>query len=748
MTTSNQLLKYSSFGLTGVLILALITATILEKTQDTTFVIRYIYGSPLFILSWGVVAVTSFIYLLKRKATKQAITFCLHLSFILILAGALTTHLSGIQGAVHLRQDATSPVTTFIVPDGDTPSFPFQVSLKEFCLEYYPGTSAPMDFISTIIINDGAKGNHEGKVSMNHIYSYRNYRFYQSKYDEDCKGVTLAISHDPYGITITYIGYILLLCCILSFFFQKRSYFYSLLHHPLLHKAAIVYLLFSCYSVHSMKAAEHPETLPKQIAEQFGNLYLYYNDRICPLQTLAKDFTIKLYGKSSYKTLTAEQVLTGWFFYYDDWKKEPIIHIKSKDVQKLLGIEQGYACLSDFVDVNGYKLESAIQGNTEIKDRASIESANEKFNLISMISTGSLLTIYPYCKEEGQQVIWYSLADKLPQDMPEGQWIFIRKSMNYIAEMIAKKKYEEVNKLLEKIKMYQRKEAKAILPTDTRFNVEKIYNNINYNRPLAMFCITIGLLAFIFYCQRMIVQKSGNTRTNLLLNIVLAVIFIYLSTIIAFRGYISGHLPLSNGFETMQCMAWCSILLTFILQRRFSMAIPFGFLICGLTLLVSMLGEANPRITQLMPVLSSPLLSIHVMVIMVAYSLLAFIMLNGVTAIILRYFSKDSKIQIKRLQIISEIILYPAVFLLTVGIFVGAIWANVSWGRYWGWDPKEVWALITMLVYASALHPSSLPLFRKPMFFHIFSVIAFLTVLITYFGVNFLLGGMHSYANG
>lgn len=746
MTTNNQLLKYFSFGLTGVLILVLITATILEKTHDTAFVIRHIYSSPLFILSWGVAAVTSFIYLLKRKTQKQAVTLGLHLSFILILTGTLTTHLSGIQGAIHLRQDA-APVTTFIVPDGDTPSFPFQVSLKEFRLEYYPGTSAPMDFISTIIINDGTEGNYEGEVSMNHIYSYRNYRFYQSKYDEDCKGVTLAVSHDPYGITITYIGYILLFCCMTVFFFQKRSHYRNLLRHPLLQKAAVVCLLFFC-SAHSMKAAEHPETLPEQVAGQFGNLYIYYNDRICPLQTLAKDFTIKLYGKPSYQSLTAEQVLTGWFFYYDDWKKEPIIRIKSKEVQTLLGIDGEYACLSDFVDINGYKLESAMQGNTGIKDRAGIESANEKFNLVSMISTGSLLKIYPYGKEGTRDVTWFSLADKLPQDMPEGQWIFIRKSMNYVAEMIAGKKYEEANSLLEKIKEYQRKEAGAILPTDTRFNAEKIYNTINYNRPLAMFCITLGLLAFILYCRQMISQESRHTYMNFLLNIVLAVIFIYLSSIIAFRGYISGHLPLSNGFETMQCMAWCSVLLTFILQRRFSMAIPFGFLICGLTLLVSMLGEANPQITLLMPVLSSPLLSIHVMVIMVAYSLLAFIMLNGVTAILIHSFSKDGEVQIKRLQIISEIILYPAVFLLTVGIFVGAIWANVSWGRYWGWDPKEVWALITMLVYAFALHPSSLPLFRKPMFFHIFSVIAFLTVLITYFGVNFLLGGMHSYANG
>lgn len=747
MATYKLLLKYLSFGLTGILVCVLITATILEKAYGSTFVAQHIYDSPLFILLWGVAAVASVIYLLQRKTQKQCITFCLHLSFILILAGALTTHLFGIQGTVHLRQDA-APATAFTLADGETATFPFQLSLKEFRLEYYPGTFAPMDFVSTILVSDGSKESHEGEVSMNHIYSYHHYRFYQSKYDEDGKGTTLSVSHDPYGIAITYAGYALLLCCMITFFFRKDSHFRSLLHHPRLYKAAAVCLLFLYGSVHTLQAAERPETLPGHIARQFGDLYIYYNDRICPLQTLAKDFTIKLCGKSSYKGLSSEQVLTGCFFYYDDWKKEPIIRVKSKEVQALLGIDREYACLIDFVDINGYKLEAAMQGNIEIKDRAGIESANEKFNLISMVSTGSLLKIYPYRQAEDQQTTWYSLADKLPQDMPDGQWAFIRNSMNYVAEKVAGKNNEETATLLEKIKKYQQKEAGTELPANARFTAEKIYNNMNYNRPLAMFCITIGLLAFILYCRQMITQQRKRSRWHLLLNIILVGVFMYLSAIIAFRGYISNHLPLSNGFETMQFMAWCSALLTFLLQRKFSMALPFGFLLCGLTLLVSMLGEANPQITQLMPVLASPLLSIHVVVIMIAYSLLAFIMLNGVTAVILHYSRKNCEAQIERLQIISSIILYPAIFLLTVGIFVGAVWANVSWGRYWGWDPKEVWALITMLVYALALHPSSLPLFRKPMFFHVFSIVAFLTVLVTYFGVNFLLGGMHSYANG
>ena len=214
----------------------------------------------------------------------------------------------------------------------------------------------------------------------------------------------------------------------------------------------------------------------------------------------------------------------------------------------------------------------------------------------------------------------------------------------------------------------------------------------------------------------------------------------------ALRGFVSGHVPLSNGHETMQGMAVCASALTLCLHRRLPMAVPFGYLVCGLALMVSMMGESNPQVTNLLPVLASPLLSVHVAVIMIAYALLAFIMLNGVAALLLTASRRDCRTEVERLQVISRLMLYPAVFLLAIGIFIGAVWANVSWGRYWGWDPKEVWALITMLVYALMLHPASLPAFRRPVFFHSYAVGAFLCVLITYFGVNFLLGGLHGYA--
>ena len=749
-----KLLKRTAFSLLGILLLILTIATILEKIYGTDFVNEYIYSSVPFVILWGVTAMTSLLYIIKSKLHRQPVIFLLHLSLLFILAGAFTTWIYGEQGTMRVRQGEQQ--TSFTDSKGISHQLPFSITLNQFEIIYYKGTLAPMDFISHISVAD--KDCHrqiQGKVSMNHIFSYQHYRFYQSGYSEDNEGSVFSVSHDPYGIGITYAGYTLLLLSTVFFFFSPQSRFRQLLKSPLLHRSLTVILLLFAFSLNSnfLKAnSPSPKVLPREVAEHFGDLYILYNNRICPLQTFARDFTIKLYGSSSYKGLTPEEVLTGWLFYYDSWKNEPIIRIKSNEARKLLEIEGNYARLKDYIStINEYKLEKMmnhIRSGEQVTDKRGIEEADEKFNIINLVCTGAMMKIFPCRNIAGKTLEWYSQSDQLPQDMDNDKWVFIRKSMSYVNEMIVMKKYNDACLLLEKIKKYQQKECDGLLPADNKFKAEKIYNQFDYSKSVAMACICIGLICFIYYCHCMASQKRTSRKAIIILNILLWIVFTYLSAAICLRGYVSNHLPLSNGFETMQFMAWCTLLLTFLLQRKFAMLLPFGFLLCGLTLMVSMLGESNPQITQLMPVLQSPLLSIHVVVIMIAYSLLAFIMLNGVTAVILHQSQKECKEQIERLQIISQIILYPAIFLLAIGIFIGAVWANVSWGRYWGWDPKEVWALITMLVYALALHPRSLPWFHRTMFFHVFCITAFITVLITYFGVNFLLGGMHSYANG
>ena len=220
--------------------------------------------------------------------------------------------------------------------------------------------------------------------------------------------------------------------------------------------------------------------------------------------------------------------------------------------------------------------------------------------------------------------------------------------------------------------------------------------------------------------------------------------FLALTLCLALRWIISGYIPMSNGYETMLFVAWLLQLFTLLLQHRFRILLTFGFLLSGFFLLVSHISQMDPQIGTLMPVLRSPLLTLHVSIIMIAFALLSLTFISGITALIFHFTGRRS--QIESLAILSRVFLYPALTTLGFGIFIGAIWANISWGTYWSWDPKEVWALITFMVYAVVVHTQSLPVFQRPLAYHLYVTLAFLTLLMTYFGVNYFLGGLHSYA--
>lgn len=739
-----NILRNLSFGLLGLLVCVLMAATCAEKVWGTPFVVRHVYGSPWFMACWALMAVAGIGYLWRRRVQQRRAVFLFHLSLVWILLGALVTHVWGLQGRVHLRQG--EEVEAFTLSDGRTAAFPFRLSLEEFRVEYYAGTSAPKDFVSrfTLATDDNAC---QGEVSMNRIFRHEGYRFYQSGYDSDGQGVTLSVACDPWGIGLTYAGYALLLLSALAFFLEPQSGFRRLLRHPSLRAAGVAGLLLAAPFVRA--ADDLPRTLPRETAASFGRLYVYYNDRVCPLQTLAKDFTMKLCGKPTYRGLTAEQVLTGWFFYYDDWKQEPCIRVKSADVRRLLGVKGKLVSLQDFFGPEGYRLDAEALAGASSADAKAVGEANEKFSLVSSVATGAAWRIFPYTppsSADTSRLEWLSLADRLPRDMSLEEGAFVRGAMNYVAEQVARKDFAEVERLVGKIRRYQQREGGALLPSDLRFRAERVYNRLNDSLPLAVASVVLGLLSFVYSVRCLMLRQRERKGVRGAQLCVLGLMACWLLGLMVLRGLVSGHLPMSNGHETMHLLAFCAALLTLVFHRRLPLALPFGFLVCGLALVVSMLGERNPQVGQLMPVLASPLLSVHVAVIMLAYALLAFVMLNGVAALVLLASHRECEAQVERLQVVSRLLLYPAVFLLAAGIFIGAVWANVSWGRYWGWDPKEVWALVTMLVYALALHPASLPCFRRPLFFHVFCVAAFLCVLVTYFGVNFLLGGMHSYA--
>lgn len=737
------MLKYLSFGLCALLVLLLVAATVVEKQFGSATAARYVYASPWVVALWAVMAVSSLIWLVKRVSAKSPMTLLLHFAFAVILAGALVTHLFGQQGTLML-EEGRQPVSSFLLPGGKTAPFPFSVRLLACRTEYYPGTSTGMDYVSEIEVKERGGSTIRGTISMNRVFSHSGYRFYQTGIGKGRS--TLSIAYDPWGIGITYAGYLLLLIGMTGFLFQRRSRFRQLLRSPLLKTSGLVVALF--LGVVGASAEESaPRTLQRGLAKSYGRLYVYYGDRVCPLQTLAKDFCNKLCGSSTYKGLTAEQVLTGWIFYYDDWKNEPMIKIKGDKVKRLLGVEGSRVALSDFYDRNGYKLAKAGE---EMSDR-DLQAADEKAALAGLVCTGAAIKIYPYKSSEGTTE-WLSWVDKRPAEMPLDQWKFILGSMEFVAREIQHGKNVSANEALLKIKAQQRKLiGESGLPSDAKFEAEIFYNHVARSLPAAVCALCAGLLAFFVYCRSLVSGRAVGRRWERGFDAAALLLFLYLSLVISLRGFVSGHWPLSNGFETMQFMALCSLLLSSLLCRRFRMLRPFGLITCGLALMVATMGESNPPITHLMPVLASPLLSVHVMVIMLAYALLSFTFLNGITALVFRKAASRggrarSGEQVARLAAASRLLLYPALFLLAAGIFVGAVWANQSWGRYWGWDPKEVWALITLLVYAVSLHDASLPWLRRPATFHVYQVLAFATVLMTYFGVNFLLGGMHSYA--
>ncbi len=733
---------YTPFILMGIIILLLVVTTFIKKIKGTIFVEKNIYDSIFFVLLWILLLLSGCKLLIKQKVYHRLSIFFLHMSFVIILIGAGTTWLCGNQGTLHLRQGEWSAF--FINKEGMQVKLPFQTSLDNFQIIYNnKENNVPSDFVSRLKIKEGNKIT-IGTIAMNHIFSHKNYRFYQSEYDDDMKGSILAISYDPWGITISYAGYIMLFISILVILIQKKGTWQKLFNHPLLKKSVICLLLFS--AAFSTYANKRPRSLPEELANEFGNLYVSYNNRICPFQTLAKDFTVKLYGKSRYKGLTCEQVLTGWMYFYSDWKDEPMIKIKNNDALRSIGIDKKYMKLSDLKKV--YNQEDLKDSKKQIhKDKKDLEEVEDKLNLISILYSGQLLKIFPSRSTSESFTKWFSQGDLLPESMPENQWVFIKKFPDYLFEKIVQKDFKEASSLINKLKKYQIKIAGKNLPDNNHFKAEKLYNKIDYTFSIAIISIFTGTIIFIYLISCLIKKKQCKKWIKYSIKSLILFILIFMIINMSLRGYISGHVPLSSGYETMQFLAICIFSLTLFLEQKFRLTLSFGLLMGGLALLVSHFGQSNPLIIPLMPVLSSPLLSFHVVIIMIAYSLLSFIMLNGLTAVGLKYTQQDWQESVKKLYLISKILLFPAIFCLAIGIFIGAIWANISWGRYWGWDPKEVWALITLLVYSFAFHSRSLSFLHRPIFFHTFMIAAFICVLITYFGVNFILGGLHSYAN-
>ena len=735
-------------------------ATIVEKSQGTDYAHAHYYGAWWFILIWAVLAALGAFYIIKRKV-KCASTLALHLSFIIILAGALLTHISAKRGMIHLR--IGQPTDTYMAQDEEQgmkeEKLPFSLCLQKFEAKMHDGTNAAADYSSKFTVIDGDDKS-EGEVSMNNIYSHRSYRLYQSSYDEDGKGSVLAINADPYGIPVTYTGYALLFISLVWMLFDPKGGYRKLLKSPLLKKGALMTALIlsmgNIQTLHAESATGNLQNavLPKETAEKFGELHILYNDRICPVQTFALDFCKKIYGARSYQGLTAEQVLSGWVFYGNTWANEPFIKIKSGEMKTAMNLPD-YASLNTFFnrEMGGYTIGQYVQeyyNGQQDKFHQQAADIDGKIQIIMELREGISLKVLPYTFIKNVKATkdhsfikagtttWFSPVDKLPQAVEHQHALYIRNVFSLLNGDVKAGNTSRVNEFFVKMKKYQEVSSGNSLPTATQYKAERINNAFPFATILFMANLTLGFIALFYTIYRMTKKKEIKVL-NIALPVLLGVSFLALTFGLALRWIISGNVPMSNGYESMLTVAWFVMLISILMQLRIRIVMVFGFLISGFFLLVSHINQMDPAIGQMMPVLNSPLLSIHVSIIMMSYALLSLTFICGIMGICLRSHGEE-------LQALSRIFLYPALTTMGFGIFIGAIWANVSWGNYWSWDSKETWALITFMIYAVVVHTQSLPVFRKPLVYHIYITLAFLSIAMTYFGVNYFLTGMHSYA--
>lgn len=684
------------FAITAVITLSLMCATAIEKLYGTSEALRMVYDAPWITALWALAALSTIWVLAELRRSVSIPSAMLHASLLLILAGAATTRFFGTSGTMQLSREKQS--ATFVSDDGDSLSLPFAMRLDSCGIIYHPSTRSPRDFFAEI----EAGGSGTVRISLNSPVRVDGYRFCLNSLGTDA--VTLSVSHDPWGTSVTFTAYGLLFLSLILNLAAPRSAFRLTLRRL---TTAGAMLAGVC-----MSASATPEPVQPGLADTFGRLYVYSDGRVMPVQTFAGEFVTLVHGRKSYEGLSPEQVLAGWIFDYDDWKNEPFIRLKSREAREATGKE--YVSLAEVYAGGKYLLEPLLGAS---RPSADLLADDDRIGYLASVITGKALRIIPRSVEDGS-TDWQSWTDN-----PSGE---IPGEVNRLFADFGRGRYRDANRRLIRIREIQRTEGGS-LPSDSAVGAERLYNRTYL--PL--------LAAIAAFCSAILTLAGGRPR-RYGAGIALTVCA-YLTYIIALRWIFSGHVPLATSYETMVALAWIAAAgaAALSLNPRLSALSAPAMAVCGGALIVAMIGTKNPAVGSMMPILASKLLSLHVMLIISAYAMLATVTLTALALLV--------RPRSERTLLMCRLLLYPALFLLIAGIFVGAIWAERSWGRYWGWDPKETWALITMLVYTPAIHPGICRFANRPRPLAIYLIACFACVLMTYFGVNILLGGLHSY---
>ncbi len=674
------------------------------------------YSSWPMILLWAPTVAAGVFALWRARLASRPFTLLLHIGLMLILAGGLTSHVFAREGTVHLREGETSA--------GD--GIPFAMRLEKFEVSRYPGTSVHSGYRTVVSVGPQKQ---RLDIRLNETARHEGYEFIQQSFDSDGKGVVLKYACDTAGTAVTLVAYILTLAGAFGFFFERRSGMRVAIRKARMLRRAMTVCLAACSF-----ACAYASAVPDSVRFAFMRMMVQEPEgRVAPLAALAADFTSTVSGgKTSADGLTAEELMMEFLFDFSTAKERDIVRVKSEEMRKLLGVKGKYASYADYMrGVMGGALDPDDEG---LQARCGDDMA--RFETIDMLVSGELLRLFPVA--DGDGIRWCSPLSDIPESIATDEWLFIRKALGLLNEYMLTRDYGQAVALMRAIRERQGK-ASGIDISDLDVRLERFYARFGPAHGLMIFCLAAGLALFAVSISRRLSLRRG---TRILLAAMPSAVLLSLASLLAVRWIISGHIPLTNGFETMQTMALLLLVLSAAesIRRSYTLS-AMAMIAAGMALAVAAMSGAGNTIGTLMPVLSSPLLSLHVLTVAGAYALMMMMAVNGLAALCVR----DSERR-EYMMWTGRAMLYPAVTLLLAGILIGAVWARVSWGAFWSWDPKETWALITLLVYSLPLHSAEMRSFATPQRFHLFSVLALLTVLITYFGVNYYLGGMHSYA--
>jgi cytochrome c-type biogenesis protein CcsB len=658
---------------------------------------------------------------------------------------------------------------------------PFKIKLNDFKALKYPGTEKSFSSFESDVTVEDSTSKFDAKIFMNNILDHKGYRFFQSSFDPDEKGTVLSVNHDYWGSLITYIGYSLLYFGLMMILFTKHSRFADLkrkLEIVKLKKSkliTILLLLLSCsvfsqhkeekISVKQIDSLIYKYKVSEEHAAKFGRLVIQdAGGRMKPLNTFSSELLRKVSHKDTYNGMNSDQVFLSMTQFPTAWYEIPLIYIKSGNdsIRKIIGIDKTaqYAPFIAFFDDKGnYKLSPYLDAAYKVANPNNFEKdfveTDKKVNLLNQATSGSILRIFPIPKDENNK--WVSHLELSHAGLNGMDSIFTSQIvplyLNSLKNASEKNSYKDVDFYLEGIKKYQRKFGIQVIPSEDKITAEIIYNKYDVFKKLFYLYMIAGVLMLLLTIVKIFKDNKFMAISVNVMHVFIGILFGLHTLGLIARWYISGHAPWSNAYESIIYVAWATMFFGLAFDRKSKLTVASSAFVTAMILWAANLNWIDPDIANLQPVLNSYWLMIHVAVIVASYGPFALGMILGFVSLVLIFFTNDKNkdvmaLNIKEITYINEMALTVGLVMLTIGNFLGGQWANESWGRYWGWDPKETWALISIMIYAFVIHSRFVPMFRGKWVFNLMSMFAFVSILFTYYGVNFHLVGLHSYASG